>query len=47
MGDIVEVTDKYGNDSESYISEVIISQSTDDGFSIIPSFEAIDDGAVL
>ena len=47
MGDIVEVTDKYGNDSESYISEVIMSQSTDDGFSIIPSFEAIDDGAVL
>lgn len=43
VGDIVEITDEYGNEGRSYVSELIIS-CDESGTSIYPTFKAIQKG---
>lgn len=40
IGDIVQITNEYGNENSAYISELIISNS-DEGLSIYPTFKTI------
>lgn len=45
IGDIVQIANEYGHEGSAYISELIISQS-DEGLSIYPTFQSINEGEV-
>lgn len=42
LGDIVEVVDKYGHENKCRVSEVVISYTTDSGYTMYPTFELIE-----
>lgn len=45
IGDIVQMEDEYGNSGSAYISEMVFSQS-DDGYTVYPTFQMIEDKEV-